>query len=353
MDEFELNNLHCILDHDHKVVKISHDGGSIPIDFKNLTDKEKKSITEENGYLVIPWKLFEKAENIADIKFKDVNGEQIDPCTGKAFKRDKNDKYIIPETNPQIAVSEVTFLPISYLNKHKSKFMKYAKGVGIGIGVVGLVALNIIPGVGEVADAAAIGALGTETAVATTTVAETAAVTETAAVAETAAVTETAETAAVSSEATEAVTTEGTKSTSEIKKGYTHLNSLGDHLKNAVNKVHDTANKGLTIIKDTHEKILNTTKKIQDHIDSINNNINETKKQISTIHKTFTDIGSSVNNIITTSGTSGSGPHEREQMVSNYKIIIVLLIVMIIIVIYMLYIAYKNKSPNGSIFSVI
>jgi len=342
MDEFELNNLHCILDHDHKVVKISHDGGSIPIEFKNLTDKEKKSITEENGYLVIPWKLFEKAENIADIKFKDVNGEQIDPCTGKAFKKDKNDKYIIPETNPQIAVSEVTFLPISYLNKHKSKFMKYAKGVGIGIGVVGLVALNIIPGVGEVADAAAIGALGTETAVATTAVAETAAVTETAAV---------AETAAVSSET--AVATEGTTSTSVLKKGYTHLNNLGDHLKNAVNKVHDTANKGLTIIKDTHEKILNTTKKIQDHIDSINNNINETKKQISTIHKTFTDIGSSVNNIITTSGTSGSGPHEREQMVSNYKIIIVLLIVMIIIVIYMLYIAYKNKSPSGSIFSVI
>ena len=329
MDEFEINNLHCILDHDHKVVKISHDKGYIPIEFKNLTDKEKKSITEENGYLEIPWKLFEKAENIADIKFKELNGEQIDPCTGEAFKKDKNDKYIIPETDPPIAVSKVTFLPISYLKQHKSRFMKYAKGVGIGIGVVGLVALNIIPGVGEVADAAAIGALGTETAVATTAVAETAVV---------------AETTAVSSEA--AVATEGTVSTSVIKKGYTHLSELGNHIKNVVSKTHDAAKKGLDIVQKGHTKVLDTMNKVQDHVNEINSHINNVKGTINELHE-------NIKSITSIPGIYGSGPHEKEQMVSNYKIIIVLLIIMIIIVIYMIYIAYKNKSPNGSIFSVI
>ena len=372
------NNIDCILDRDRKIVKIRIKDGYIPLEFKNLDDGDKKSISDENGFLVVPWKLFEKVEHISDIKFKEVNGEQIDPCTDKPFEKTKDGKYIVPETNPKLLVDTVTFLPISYLKKHKSKFMRYAKDAGIGIGLVGLVALNIIPGVGEVADAAAIGALGAETTVATAAVAETATVTAAAAetatataeIAETAATAETAETAAtataktatVASSSTAAVATEGTKSESLLKKGYTHISQIGNHIKNMASKAQNHVSSGIIIIQNTNKKVLDTADKIQKHIDTVNGKINETTTAITGIHDTIKGIGSTVINSVNTatdtmkyavSPIDGGSPHEREKIVSNYKVIIVLLIIMIIIVIYMLYIAYNHKSADGSIFSVI
>lgn len=357
-EEIEFNHIDFILDHDNKVVKIKHKDGYIPLEFTNLNEKDKTSITTDGDFLVIPWKLFEKVENVSDITFKEDNGIQIDPCTNEPFKKEDNGEYIVPETTPILHVKKVTFLPISYLKKHKSKFMKYVKGVGFGVGVVGLVALNIIPGVGEVADVAAIGALGTETTVATAAVVETTAAT--AAVVETTAVT--AETATVASSTSVAVATEGVESKSLLKKGYTHISQIGDHVKNIVSKAQNHLNSGILIIQDTHKKVLDTTDKIQDHIDKANAKINETTTAFAGVHNAVKGIGSTVINGVNTAKDTmnyaiapikGSGIHDREKIISNYKIVIVLLIILIIIVIYMIYIAYKHKSADGSIFSVI
>ena len=394
MEEIEFNNLECILDHDNRVVKvlikktlnrdnsIKIDGDYIPLEFKNLTDSDKKNMKIEGDYLVIPWVLFEKVENISDIKFKEVNGVQIDPCTNKEFEKNKDGKYIVPETNPILYVDEVTFLPISYLKKHKSKFMKYAKGVGIGVGLVGLVALNIIPGVGEVADVAVASELTGTVAVGAETAAATTAVTSEVAVA--------GETAVVSEAATstEVVAAEGTSATTVVEKGKTHMNTLKKHISNIKSKIENSAHKGIKIIKNGRDTILNTTDKIQKHINNASETLSKTsveieatKDAVNNIKNTFVGknnennvLENDENNVVINSNnknntvgennaiiteqtvTTGAGKYDtinHEKIISNYKLVIVILIILIIIVIYLIYIACKHKSADGSIFSII